>query len=122
MADRFRLYVPSHTTIALATPARQLIATLALAAADQLDEDEPTFVDPTAGGSDLLIALAEQMADRPFAVCTAQGRDAASRLARRRIRAHGIHRSPLTDTGEGGLLIPDHSVVIAQFPARGRRR
>ena len=119
MADRFRLYVPGHTTIALAKPARQLIATLALAAAVQLDEDEPTFVDPTDGGSDLLIALAEQLADRPFAVCTAQGRDAASRLARRRIRAHGMQRSPLADTREGGLLIPEHSVVIAQFPCPG---
>lgn len=119
MADRFRLYVPSHTTIALATPARQLMATLALAAADQLDLDEPTFVDPTDGGSDLLIALAEQLADRPFVVCTPQGRVAASRLARRRIRVHGIQRSPLADNGEGGLLIPERSVVIAQFPCPG---
>ncbi len=116
MADRFRLYVPSHTTIALAKPARQLIATLALAAADQLDLDEPTFVDPTGGGSDLVIALAEQLADRPFTVCTGQGRDAASRLARRRIRVHGIQRSPLADNGHGGQLIPERSVVIAQFP------
>jgi len=119
MADRFRLYVPSHTTIALAKPARQLIATLALAAADQLDLDEPTFVDPTDGGSDLLIALAGQVADRPFAVCTAQGRDAASRLARRRIRVHGIQRSPLAANEEGEQLIPEHSVVIAQFPCPG---
>lgn len=119
MADRFRLYVPSHTTVALATPARQLMATLAIAAADQLDLDEPTFVDPTDGGSDLLIALAEQLADRPFAVCIAQGRDAASRLARRRIRVHGIQLSPLAGDEDGEQLIPEHSVVIAQYPCPG---
>ena len=77
MADRFRLYIPGHTTVALAPPARQLIAVLALAAADQLDLDEPAFVDPTDGGSDILTALAERMADRPFAVFTAEGTDVA---------------------------------------------
>lgn len=119
MADRFRLYVPGHTTIALAKPARQLLARLAIAAADQLGLDEPTFVDPTNGGSDLLIAVAEQLADRPFAVSTAQGRDAASRLARRRIRVHGIQRSPLAGDGGGEQLTPERSVLIAQFPCPG---
>ena len=86
MSERFRHHVAGQTAVALTTPTLDLVAAIAIGMADQAGIDLPTFVDPTGGGSDLLIALAEAAEDpRVVEVATAPGEGAAARLARRRL-------------------------------------
>ena len=120
MSERFRLHVPGQTAVALTTPTLDLVAAIAIGMADQAGIDMPTFVDPTGGGSDLLIALAEAAEDpRVVEVATAPGNGAAARLARRRLWVHDLHRVALVADSDGGYLMPDSAVVVAQYPWAG---
>lgn len=121
MTERFRLHTPGHTEVALTPPARRLVATIAMALADLAGDDVPTYVDPTDGGSDLLIELAGRIEESvSLAAQTSPADDAAARLARRRLLVNDVHQVPLVDDGFGGFRLPTGALMIAQYPSPGR--
>ncbi len=122
MLQRFRLFVPAHSAVALAPPARRLVAALLSAWAASMDRsgEQTTFVDPTPGGSDLLVELADyNESPQVLAVRTAAGPSTAARLASRRMWVHDIHHEALTDDGYGAFELPAGAVVVAQYPHPG---
>src|SRR5665647_3041893 len=58
MSDRFRRHLPGHAVVALRVEAQSLVAHVARALAAGADIRPGLFVDPTCGGSDLLVATA----------------------------------------------------------------
>lgn len=60
MRTRLRLVVPGHTTVALRECAHDLVASLARALAVDAGLEPAVYVDPTYGGSDLLVSLVRQ--------------------------------------------------------------
>ena len=121
MKDRFRLILPGHTAVALHERAHELVACLATALAIDAGSDPALCVDPTAGGSDLLVSLVSR--DEGVAGATvmmAGHRDAASRHARRRLRVHGVHCVPLAVDDDGAWAVPRPAVHVAQYPSPGR--
>jgi len=122
MSQRFRLFVPAHSAVALVPPARHLVASLlsAWAASVHRPDELMTFVDPTPGGSDLLVELAEYtQPSQVLSVRTAGGSSAAARLASRRMWVHDIHHQALTSDGYGGFELPPGAVMVAQYPNPG---
>lgn len=119
IGERFRRYVPAQSVVALTRPAHELIGAAAVALADGAGHESLTVVDPTAGGSDLLLAVAERAGGRDLAVLTGRSDDAAGRLARRRLRVHGVHRA----VGPGGDAPddqPEEAILLARYPSPGR--
>ncbi|MGI8418414.1 MAG: hypothetical protein ACR2P2_19895 [Nakamurella sp.] len=111
MAQRFRWGLAGHRAIALSAPALDVVASLVLALADQAGMETTTVVDPTAGGSDLLVALVQRAEHRVLAVHTATAADPVSRLARRRLRAQAVDRRPFDAD-----RTPAGSLYVARFP------
>ncbi|MGH8921741.1 MAG: hypothetical protein ACRD0H_25950, partial [Actinomycetes bacterium] len=77
-------------------------------------------VDPTRGGSDLLVSLlgcGDGAGDAT--VMIAGHRDAASRQARRRLRVHGVHCEQITIEDDGSWAVPKPAVHLAQYPSPG---
>ncbi|MGI9062629.1 MAG: hypothetical protein ACR2FQ_02230 [Pseudonocardiaceae bacterium] len=121
MKDRFRLILPGHTAVALHERAHELVACLAAALAIDLGSEPALFVDPTAGGSDLLVSLVSRDEGVGSATVMVAGhRDTASRHARRRLRVHGVHCLPLAVDDEGAWAVPRPAVHVAQYPSPGR--
>ena len=120
MGERFRLFVLDHAAVALTPPARRLVALLALACAGP-DFASGAMVDPTGGGSDLLVELAG-LVQSPEAL-TVQIVDDGSppaRLASRRMWVHDIHHLRLVSDEEGGYRLPAQTVFVAQYPHPGQ--
>lgn len=121
MRDRFRLVVPGHTAVALHETAHELAASLAAALAIDAGLEPAVYVDPTAGGSDLLVSLVHHDEGLGSAtVMTAAHRDSASRHARRRLRVHGVHCQPLAVDDDGTWAVSRPAVHLAQYPSPGR--
>lgn len=120
MAGRFRLVLPGHTAVALRDPARHLVASLGVALAADAGMDPPVFVDPTCGGSDVLVSLV-RMADvlGNATMTTAAATDPTARLARRRLRAHGVHVEPLEIGADGTWAVGSSAVHLARYPSPG---
>jgi len=120
MQDRFRLILPGHTTVALHERAHELISCLAAALALDAGSDPALFVDPTAGGSDLLVSLVSREESVGSATVMIAGHyDAVSRHARRRLRVHGVHCVPLAVDDDGAWEVPRPAVHVAQYPSPG---
>lgn len=120
MADRFRQRRQGHTQTALREDARQLVARVAQGLAQAVDLQPPVFVDPTCGGSDLLIEVAALYADGPAPTVMTSDDDAdICRLVRRRLRVHDLHREPLRVDADGAFEVSGQAVHIAQFPSAG---
>jgi hypothetical protein len=107
-----------ETTQTLAEPARDLVARLTVALAQEAGLATPTFVDPTQGGGDLLVAAVDQLGEDRAAISrTGDYDDPASRLARRRLRVHDIPRQAVPVTDDGAYEISEPAVHVARFPA-----
>lgn len=121
MARRTRRPGSGHARTAVAAPARQLVADLALALGTHAEISTPCYADPTPGASDLIIELVRRAGEGgAVEVATRDLGCTESRLARRRIRVHDIVRTALAPDGHGGFVVPDDAVVLMQLPAPGR--
>lgn len=119
MADRFRTPLAGHARVALTAPAAALAAGVARAVGIQAGFSSPVYVDPVAGSSDLLVALAAAAGDRDD-IRVAMPASAGGRLTRRRLRVHGIACEPLPDVDGGGFQLPEESVLLMQLPTAER--
>ncbi|MBO1268699.1 hypothetical protein [Arthrobacter cavernae] len=119
LADRFRSGIREHADTALTEAATHLVASAALALALSL-ESEPVFVDPTPGGSDLLLGIVRAAGDGlPITALTPDGDDASARLVRRRLAAHGIDSQLLKMQAGGTFDVHGPAVHLAQYPSPG---
>jgi hypothetical protein len=120
MADRFRQRRPGHAETALRDDARRLVAGVAQGLAQAADLQPPVFVDPTCGGSDLLIEVAALYAEGPSPTVMTTDDDAEiCRLVRRRLRVHDLHREPLVMDQHGSFEVSGPAVHLAHFPSAG---
>lgn len=118
MTDRFRLPMDGHVQTDLTPAARDLVVSVAVALGTQAELGDTVFVDPTTGGSDLIIDLTRRTRELgPVAVATPDGDNWAARLLRRRLRVHDVVRERLPDDGQGGFLFPTRAVIVAQVPS-----
>ncbi|WP_346926016.1 hypothetical protein [uncultured Arthrobacter sp.] len=119
LADRFRAGLREHADTALTAPALSLVAAAATALAATLD-GRPLFVDPTAGGGDLLVAILQAHTDAAHVpVLTTDDDGAAARLLRRRLAVHGADTGLVSIEGEDGLSVSGPAVHAAQYPSPG---
>lgn len=103
---------------ALADTARALVAHLAVALAQDAQLSIPTFVDPTRGGGGLLIPAVDELGeDRSVTVLTSDHDDPLSRMARRRLRVHGVVRHAVPVADDGAYEVVQPAVHVARFPA-----
>lgn len=117
MGRRFRLSIDGHTTTDVSPQARKLVVAVAAALGTQAELGAARFVDPTAGGSDLIIELARRAAEcGSVVVATPKCATSAGRLARRRLFAHGIPWERLREDGQGGFDFPTPAVVVLHLP------
>ncbi|MEJ7629965.1 MAG: hypothetical protein WKF54_10280 [Nocardioidaceae bacterium] len=119
MQARYRLVQPGHTTVALHECVHELASSLAVDLAADAGLDPAVYVDPTCGGSDLLVSLVRRH-EITATVMTAGHRDSASRQARRRLRVHGVHCETLTVDDDGSWAVARPAVHLAQYPSPGR--
>ncbi|QDW31435.1 hypothetical protein FFF93_009525 [Arthrobacter sp. KBS0702] len=119
LADRFRTGLRELADTALTASALSLVAAAATALAATLD-GRPVFVDPTAGGGDLLVAVVREHADAaPVSVLVTDDDGAAARLLRRRLAVHGADTGRVNTWSEDGLAISGPAVHVAQYPSPG---
>ncbi|MFQ4149453.1 hypothetical protein AAGW05_12270 [Arthrobacter sp. LAPM80] len=120
MRERFRSGLRDHADTALAGPAIDLAAMTAVELSNHSNTREPVFVDPTSGGSDLLVAVLHRLPeDADPRLLTRSGRDAASRTALRRLLVHGVHRERLHFTNSGEFSVAEPAVHVASYPPPG---
>lgn len=120
MADRFRQRFRGHAQIALRDDARRLMARVAQGLAQAADHQPPVFVDPTCGGSDLLIEVATLYANGPApTVMTSDDGADICRFVRRRLRVHDLHREPFRIEADGSFQVVGEVVHVAHFPSAG---
>lgn len=120
LSRRFRLGPRAYADTALAEPTLDAVARLVVALLG-LDPDAGTaLVDPS-GGSDLLVAVRRRLgdADLPSAALGWPGEHESplTRLAGRRLLAHGWRVNSLGRDDGGGLTLRSPSLVVAQYPA-----
>lgn len=116
MAQRFRMQRAELADSALAPRALDLCARLCAALVTDAD---CVFVDPSADGSDLLVALRGVLpeSDEPIAT-TGELPTAASRLARRRLAIHHWRRRGAPAEGFGAdFTIDGPAMFLTQFPS-----
>ena len=118
IGERFRRYVPAQSTVALTETAHRLIGEATVALAGGAGFQSLTVVDPTHGGSDLLVAVARRAEGRSLTVVTDRTDDLAGRLARRRLRVHDVHRAPELGRAEPRDQ-PEEAVLLARYPSPG---
>lgn len=120
MGERFRSGLRDHADTALAGPAIELAAKTAVELSTHTGTGELVFVDPTSGGSDLLVAvLAGLPEDADPRLLTRSGPDAASRTALRRLLVHGVHRERLHLSHSGEFAVAEPAVHVASYPPPG---
>lgn len=113
--------LPGFASVALRDDARRLVALAAKGLAQGAELTVPVFVDPTSGGSDLLLSVAALYDEGlPPSVRTGTDDSRAGRLARRRLRVHDIHRDALEIETDGSFQTSGEAVVVAQLPPPGR--
>lgn len=120
LLQRERHVLPGHT-VRLHEDACRLVALVAKGLADNAGLANPVFVDPTDGGSDLLVSVATAYGEGPVpGVITGAQTSRATRLARRRLRVHDIYQvskardTDVTAESDGEL------VTVAAFPSPGQ--
>lgn len=120
LRGRFRTGLRDHADTALTDPALELSARTAVELSRQTTAGRPVFVDPTPGGSDLLIEVLNRLpedADPLF--ITGHGRDRASRTALRRLLVHDARRERLEVTDSGQFTLTGPAVHVAAYPSPG---
>ena len=102
MRYRFRRHLPGQVVVALRDDARSLVARVVRALAVEAGIRPALFVDPTCGGSDLLVTAVGLYDDESAPSALTRDEDApAGRLARRRLRVHDIPREDLHVNEDG---------------------
>jgi hypothetical protein len=120
MGDRFRRHLRGQAVVALREDARSLVARVARALAVEAGIRPALFVDPTCGGSDLLVTAVGLYDDESApSVMTSDEDSPAGRLARRRLRVHDIPREDVHIDGDGAFELSTPAVLLAQLPAPG---
>lgn len=118
---RRRLAAPDYPPVALRECVYDLAASLAAALAVDAGLEPAVYVDPTCGGSDLLVSLVRRGDELAGATMMIAGhRDTASRQARRRLRVHGIYCERLAVDDDGAWAVTCPAVHLAQYPSPGR--
>ncbi|MGH3768017.1 MAG: hypothetical protein ACRDTX_23195 [Pseudonocardiaceae bacterium] len=113
--------LPGQPAVTLRQCAYDLVASLARALAIDAGLEPAVYVDPTCGGSDLLVSLISQGDEVSNATMMIAGHGgAASRQARRRLRVHGVHCEPLAVDDDGAWAVTCPAVHLAQYPSPGR--
>ncbi|EMY35814.1 hypothetical protein D477_002451, partial [Arthrobacter crystallopoietes BAB-32] len=116
MADRFRAGLRRESRTALTEAAIGLVAATAVELA--AEAPEPIFADATQGSSDLLMGIAGLLGeDRSAVLAVGNNDDGAGRLARRRLRIHGVHRENLRIMDAVVPSAGSHTIWTAQFPS-----
>ncbi|PZS40251.1 MAG: hypothetical protein DLM62_03875, partial [Pseudonocardiales bacterium] len=107
--------------VALRTCVHDLVASLAQALAVDAGLEPAVYVDPTCGGSDLLVSLVRRDDEVAGATMMIAGhREAAARQARRRLRVHGIYCERLAVDDDGAWAVTCPAVHLAHYPSPGR--
>ncbi|NGN82160.1 hypothetical protein G6N77_01585 [Arthrobacter silviterrae] len=120
LGDRFRAGLRGQAETALADAAVALAARTAAELARDSAGGRPVFVDATAGGSDVLVAVLDLLPeDADPVVLTRDGRDPASRTALRRLLVHGARRRPLVVPKSGQFTVGEPAVHVAAYPPPG---
>jgi hypothetical protein len=120
MRDRFRRHLLGQAVVALRDDARSLVAQVGRALTVEAGIRPALFVDPTCGGSDLLVAAVGLYDDESAPSALTSDEDApAGRLARRRLRVHDIPREDLHVNEDGTFEFSTPAVLLAQLPAPG---
>jgi len=120
MRDRFRRHLPGHAVVALRDEARSLVAQVARALAVEAGIRPALLVDPTCGGSDLLVTTVGLYDDDSAPSVMTSDKDApAGRLARRRLRVHDIPREELHVDDDGAFEFSLPAVLLAQLSSPG---
>ncbi|WP_149361559.1 hypothetical protein [Lolliginicoccus suaedae] len=110
---RIDLATPRDPAVALTDHAAEILSRIALS----VSGGAATIVDPAPGGSDLLVACNAAAPDAGITARTVHRQDPASRLARRRLRAHDIHCQPLRIDEGGAFLPPADALIVTHLPA-----
>ncbi|MHC6221184.1 helix-turn-helix transcriptional regulator [Arthrobacter sp. MMS24-S77] len=117
---RFRAGLREHSETALTDPALALVANAAVELAATLDGNT-VFADTTRGSSDLLIGVVQASGeDAPVTFLTADDDGGAGRLARRRLRVHGVDREQIRVDASGEFAVDGAVVHVAQYPSPGQ--
>lgn len=120
LAARFRAGLREHSDTALTESAVRLVAAAAVELAAALG-DNPVFADPTRGGSDLLIGVANAAGEgAPVTFLTDDDSGGAGRLVRRRLRVHGVNGGQIRADASGEFAVHGPVVHVAQYPSPGK--
>ncbi|WP_155849896.1 hypothetical protein [Arthrobacter sp. H41] len=119
LATRYRAGFREHADTAVAEPAVELIAAVAVELAAALG-GQFVFADSTRGGSDLLLGVVRATGEgAPATFLTADDDGGTSRPVRRRLRVHGMDGGNIS-VGRGGEFTVQGPVVhVAQYPSPG---
>jgi len=120
MHERFRSGLAEHTATTVDSSALILAARIAVELTAPAGT-AITYTDPSPGSSDLLLAVLAEHGDRgPVDVLTPTADDPASRLVRRRLRAHDVYRERLS-LDDAGVPAVDRPVThVTCLPAPGQ--
>lgn len=120
MRERFRSGLAEHTATTVDSSALILAARIAVELTAPAGT-AITYTDPSPGSSDLLLAVLAEHGDRgPVDVLTPTADDPASRLVRRRLRAHDVYRERLS-LDDAGVPAVDRPVThVTCLPAPGQ--
>lgn len=121
MRRRDRRLPGGRARTAVAAPARELLAAVAIGLATEAEIPDPVYVDPAPGAGDLLVDLARAAGeDAPMSAAVPEGDTPDLRLARRRLRVHGVPCQTAPSDGDGGVVVPPHGIVVMQLPSPDR--
>ncbi|GAB3521012.1 hypothetical protein GCM10027402_10410 [Arthrobacter monumenti] len=102
MNNRFRAGIREQSDVALTDTVIELVAAAAVELSSETAEGR-LFADTTEGGSDLLMGIVSAVQEAaPLTLVTRNDDGGASRLVRRRLRVHDLHRQDLRvdDSGQ----------------------
>ncbi|SEJ49691.1 hypothetical protein SAMN04487917_106195 [Arthrobacter sp. yr096] len=119
LAGRFREGLKEYSATALTDSAVELVASAAVELAATLGGNR-VFADSTRGGSDLLLGVVHAAGEAaPATFLTADDDGGSGRLARRRLRVHGVDCGQIHLDPSGEFAVQGPVVHVAQYPSPG---
>lgn len=120
MRDRFRSGLADQVATTVASSALSLTARVAVELSAR-GGTGVTYSDPSPGSSDLMLAVLTAHGDRgPVEVLTPTSDGPASRLVRRRLRAHDVYRETLSADAHGVPEVDRPVTHVTCLPAPGQ--
>ena len=114
LTDHRKRALTSDADSTVSRPAVNLIAQT-VTALRLTQPSESALVDPTAGASDLLLAIHDAQSS-DLTVLTAVDDSPTARLHRRRLLVHGISRRNLPVQPSGAFTVTGPALLVAQYP------